>query len=131
MFLQADRHVEFHSQGGIYYRTRVPKVPRALSPRERAFAANVNRRVFGWFCPQFGRDLAYNRANCDLIVVGASNEAWRLNLDQGRFLNSFETKSPALNVRGRGCYGDIGSSALADIFTGALQLPRRCNRRAR
>jgi len=59
----------------------------------------MSRLILWWFCPQFGRDLAYNRANCDLIVVGASNEAWRLNLDQGRFLNPFETKSPALNVR--------------------------------
>jgi len=71
VFLQADRHVEFHSQGGTYYKTRVPK---------------------------FGRDMSYNHQSCDLVVVGASSEAWRLNLDQGRFMNSYQTSCTSLNV---------------------------------
>ncbi|ORX45671.1 WD40 repeat-like protein [Hesseltinella vesiculosa] len=62
--LQNDRSVELHSQGGIHYRTRVPK---------------------------FGRCLAYHFPSCDLMVGAAGNEVYRLNLEQGRFLNSIET----------------------------------------
>lgn len=60
--LQNDRSIEFHSKGGIHYKTRIPK---------------------------FGRNLAYNQVNCDLYVSASSNEIYRLNLDQGRFLNPF------------------------------------------
>ena len=62
--LQNDRSVELHSQGGIHYRTRIPK---------------------------FGRDLAYHFPSCDLMVTGSGAEVYRLNLDQGRFLNSIQT----------------------------------------
>ena len=41
-FLQCDRYIEFHSQYGRYYRTRIPK---------------------------YGRDLAYHAASCDLYVA--------------------------------------------------------------
>ncbi|XP_064605432.1 LOW QUALITY PROTEIN: nucleolar protein 10-like [Liolophura sinensis] len=58
-FLQADRFVEFHSQGGRYYRTRLPK---------------------------YGRDMAYHSPSCDMYFVGVSSEIYRLNLEQGRFL---------------------------------------------
>ncbi|KAG2198085.1 WD40-repeat-containing domain protein [Mucor mucedo] len=64
--LQNDRSVELHSQGGIHYRTRIPK---------------------------FGRDLAYHFPSCDLMVSGSGSEVYRLNLDQGRFLNSIQTDS--------------------------------------
>lgn len=60
--LQNDRTIEFHTKGGIHYKTRIPK---------------------------FGRSLTYNNANCDLLVGGAGNEIYRLNLDQGRFLNPY------------------------------------------
>lgn len=62
--LQNDRSVELHSQGGIHYRTRIPK---------------------------FGRDLAYHFPSCDLMVTASGSEVYRLNLDQGRFLNSIQT----------------------------------------
>ncbi|CAO3640211.1 unnamed protein product [Mucor fragilis] len=64
--LQNDRSVELHSQGGIHYRTRIPK---------------------------FGRDLAYHFPSCDLMVTASGSEVYRLNLDQGRFLNSIQTDS--------------------------------------
>ncbi|CAM0138416.1 Small ribosomal subunit biogenesis [Umbelopsis sp. WA50703] len=64
--LQSDRSIEFHSQGGIHYRTRIPK---------------------------FGRDMAYHYPSCDLLVGAAGNEVYRLNLEQGRFLNPIATDS--------------------------------------
>lgn len=60
--LQNNRYIEFQNKGGIHYKTRIPK---------------------------FGRNLAYNPVNCDLYVSSSSNELFRLNLEQGRFLNPF------------------------------------------
>ncbi|XP_019376290.1 PREDICTED: nucleolar protein 10 isoform X1 [Gavialis gangeticus] len=71
VFLQCDRYVEFHSQHGHYYRTRIPK---------------------------FGRDFSYHYPSCDLYFVGASSEVYRLNLEQGRFLNSLQTDASENNV---------------------------------
>ncbi|XP_018415062.1 PREDICTED: nucleolar protein 10 isoform X4 [Nanorana parkeri] len=71
IFLQSDRYVEFHSQHGRYYRLRIPK---------------------------FGRDFSYHYPSCDLYFVGASSEVFRLNLEQGRFLNSLQTDGSQLNV---------------------------------
>ncbi|RUS12563.1 hypothetical protein BC937DRAFT_87516, partial [Endogone sp. FLAS-F59071] len=42
---------------------------------------------------RFGRDLSYHFPTCDLLVVGAGPEVYRLNLDQGRFLNPLLTDS--------------------------------------
>ncbi|XP_028417056.1 nucleolar protein 10-like [Dendronephthya gigantea] len=69
-FLNCDRYVEFHAQYGRYYRTRIPK---------------------------FGRDLVYHYPSCDLYLVGESSEVYRLNLEQGRFLNSLQTESESIN----------------------------------
>lgn len=60
--LQNDRTIEFHTKGGIHYKSRIPK---------------------------FGRSLAYNPTNCDLLVGASGNEIYRLNLEQGRFLNPY------------------------------------------
>ncbi|CCH46310.1 Nucleolar protein 10 [Wickerhamomyces ciferrii] len=60
--LQNDRSIEFQNKGGMHYRTRIPK---------------------------FGRNLAYNSVNCDLYISASGNELYRLNLDQGRYLNPF------------------------------------------
>lgn len=60
--LQNDRTIEFHTKGGIHYKTRIPK---------------------------FGRSLAFNATNCDLMVGASGNELYRLNLEQGRFLNPY------------------------------------------
>lgn len=69
--LQNDRTIEFHSQGGIHARTRIPT---------------------------FGRALAYNSTSCDLLVGASGNEVYRLNLDQGRFLAPFELESEGVNA---------------------------------
>uniref|UniRef100_A0A8B9JNM4 Nucleolar protein 10 n=1 Tax=Astyanax mexicanus TaxID=7994 RepID=A0A8B9JNM4_ASTMX len=71
VFLHVDRYVEFHSQHGHYYKTRIPK---------------------------FGRDFSYHYPSCDLYFVGASSEVYRLNLEQGRFLNSLQTDAAEINV---------------------------------
>uniref|UniRef100_A0A8C5QDS9 Nucleolar protein 10 n=1 Tax=Leptobrachium leishanense TaxID=445787 RepID=A0A8C5QDS9_9ANUR len=66
VFLQCDRYVELHSQHGRYFRLRIPK---------------------------FGRDFSYHYPSCDLYFVGASSEIYRLNLEQGRYLNSLQTQA--------------------------------------
>ncbi|XP_061897734.1 nucleolar protein 10 [Entelurus aequoreus] len=71
VFLLSDRYVEFHSQYGYYYKTRIPK---------------------------FGRDFSYHYPSCDLYFVGSSSEIYRLNLEQGRFLNSLQTDAMEHNV---------------------------------
>ncbi|XP_034015516.1 nucleolar protein 10 isoform X2 [Thalassophryne amazonica] len=71
VFLHCDRYVEFHSQHGHYYKTRIPK---------------------------YGRDFSYHYPSCDLFFVGASSEVFRLNLEQGRFLNSLQTDAVQHNV---------------------------------
>ncbi|XP_046873038.1 nucleolar protein 10 [Hypomesus transpacificus] len=71
VFLHCNRYVEFHSQHGHYYKTRIPK---------------------------FGRDFSYHYPSCDLYLVGASSEVFRLNLEQGRFLSSLQTDAMEHNV---------------------------------
>ncbi|KAF5318863.1 hypothetical protein D9619_010705 [Psilocybe cf. subviscida] len=58
--LQNDRTIELHTQGGFHYRTRIPR---------------------------FGRTLAYHFPSCDTYLGASGNEVYRLNLDQGRFMN--------------------------------------------
>ncbi|KZT70459.1 hypothetical protein DAEQUDRAFT_750348 [Daedalea quercina L-15889] len=58
--LQNDRSVELHTQGGFHYRTRIPR---------------------------FGRALAYHFPSCDALFAASGPEIFRLNLDQGRFMN--------------------------------------------
>ncbi|KAH7926252.1 WD40 repeat-like protein [Leucogyrophana mollusca] len=58
--LQNDRTIELHTQGGFHYRTRIPR---------------------------FGRSLAYHFPSCDALFSASGNEIYRLNLEQGRFLN--------------------------------------------
>ena len=69
-FLQSDRTIEFHAKFGTYYKTRIPKV---------------------------GRDMIYEPTSCDLFVVGSSNEAYRLSLEQGRFLKPYTLAADACN----------------------------------
>lgn len=58
--LQNDRTIELHTQGGLHYKTRIPR---------------------------FGRALAYHFPSCDALFGASGGEVFRLNLDQGRFLN--------------------------------------------
>ncbi|QSL66261.1 hypothetical protein MERGE_000638 [Pneumocystis wakefieldiae] len=71
--LQQDRSIEFHTQGGMHYRLRIPK---------------------------FGRDMGYHFPTCDLLVAASGDEVYRLNLDQGRFLRPFKIDSLADNGEG-------------------------------
>ncbi|KAI8322937.1 WD40 repeat-like protein, partial [Martensiomyces pterosporus] len=64
--LQSDRTLEFHNEGQMHFRARIPK---------------------------FGRDLAYHSPSCDVLVGGASSEVYRLNVEQGRFLSPFQTQT--------------------------------------
>lgn len=70
MFLRNDRTLEFHAPYGRHHTVRIPK---------------------------YGRDLAYQRTSCDAFVVGSSTEAFRINLDQGRFLGPMSTNLPGIN----------------------------------
>ena len=70
-FLQTDRYLELHIRSGTYFRVRVPS---------------------------FGRDLAYHPPSCELYVVGASPDVYRLNLELGRFMSPLSTQSSANNV---------------------------------
>jgi len=71
VLLQADRYIEFHAQYGRYYRTRMPR---------------------------FGRDLVYHKPSCDLYLVGDGPDVFRMNLEQGRFLQPYTTDSTEINV---------------------------------
>lgn len=68
--LQNDRSIQFQNKGGLHYATRIPK---------------------------FGRSLAYNKMNCDLYVGASGDELYRLNLEQGRFLNPFKLETEGVN----------------------------------
>lgn len=71
VFLHCDRYVEFHAAYGRYHRIRIPK---------------------------FGRDMAYVSAASELYFGCDGPEVFRLNLDQGRFLNPLTTEATAVNV---------------------------------
>lgn len=71
VFACADRTIEFHAQYGKHYKTRVPKFP---------------------------RDMVYNAANCDLIIAAAGNEIYRMNLEEGKFLNPLQSSSESVNT---------------------------------
>lgn len=71
VFLHCDRYVEFHASYGRYHRIRIPK---------------------------FGRDMAYVSAASELYFGCDGPEVFRLNLDQGRFLNPLTTEASAINV---------------------------------
>eukprot|EP00727_Mastigamoeba_balamuthi_P013136 m51a1_g8445 hypothetical protein (644) ;mRNA; r:382638-384843 len=83
--MHADRTIEFHAQYGAHYRTKLPRV---------------------------GRDMVYHPPSCDLCLCGSSDEVWRLNLDQGRFLAPFKATSEGLNV------GDVNPAHMLLAFGG-------------
>lgn len=73
-FLCADRSVCLHAKYGSHYNLRIPRM---------------------------GRDIAYDCWSCDLLCAASSPDLYRINLDQGRFLSSLVTQSPAVNVVSR------------------------------
>ncbi|XP_019161891.1 PREDICTED: nucleolar protein 10-like [Ipomoea nil] len=69
-----------------------------------------------------GRDIAYDCWSCDLLCAASSPDLYRINLEQGRFLTSLSTQSPALNVVSRSkihgliaCGGDDGAVECFDL----------------
>ncbi|KAJ3316626.1 hypothetical protein HDU93_004368, partial [Gonapodya sp. JEL0774] len=71
VLLQSDRSVEFHGQGGVHYKTRVPK---------------------------FGRDLTYHPPTCHLSIATSSPSVFRLDLHRGTFLAPIETSLESVNA---------------------------------
>ncbi|KAJ2722493.1 Small ribosomal subunit biogenesis [Coemansia sp. Benny D115] len=69
--LQNDKSVEFHNEGQMHFRAKVPK---------------------------FGRALAYHSPSCDVLVGGAGSEVFRLNIDQGRFMQPMATAGRGVNA---------------------------------
>lgn len=65
-----DRNVEFHAQYGRHHKLRTPKV---------------------------GRDLLYNPFNCDLLIAASSDEIYRLNLEEGRFMKPLQYQDVGVN----------------------------------
>ncbi|CAG8951206.1 hypothetical protein HYFRA_00007953 [Hymenoscyphus fraxineus] len=69
LHLQVNRKLEFHTPGGCHYETRLPR---------------------------YGRDLVYDKQSAEALVpaVGVnaegSGEVYRLNLEVGRFMKSYE-----------------------------------------
>ncbi|KAH9657792.1 NUC153 domain-containing protein [Citrus sinensis] len=94
-FLCADRSISLHAKYGKHYSLRIPRM---------------------------GRDMAYNSWSCDLLCAASSPELYRINLEQGRFLSSLNTQSPALNVVSRSklhgliaCGGEDGAVECFDM----------------
>ena len=94
-----NRSIELHAQYGRHYSTRIPR---------------------------FGRDLTFNPYNCELYVVGATYETYRLNLEQGRFMSPLESNlCEEMNVVELcenlkwilGCGGDEGILECWDLRT--------------
>ena len=90
LHLQADRTIELHTQGGFHYRTRIPR---------------------------FGRALAYHFPSCDALLGASGNEVYRLNLEQGRYLNPLVLgeSSHASGDDGGGGGGGGGANTVAGV----------------
>ncbi|KAL4790770.1 WD40-repeat-containing domain protein [Aspergillus venezuelensis] len=84
--LQSDRSLEFHTPGGCHYKTRLPR---------------------------YGRDLIYDKVSTEALIpaVGVNGdgmgEVFRLNLELGRYMRSFEV--------------DVGGDDFTSAGGGALQ----------
>ncbi|ORY02682.1 hypothetical protein BCR34DRAFT_618009 [Clohesyomyces aquaticus] len=86
LHLQTDRFLEFHTAGGLHHSTRIPR---------------------------YGRDLLYDKHSAEALVptVGVNGhgngEVFRLNLEVGRFMKSYEV--------------DVGGDDLTTVGGSALQ----------
>ncbi|KAG6486531.1 hypothetical protein ZIOFF_055107 [Zingiber officinale] len=94
-FLCADRSVCLHAKYGSHYSLRIPRM---------------------------GRDITYDCWSCDLLCAASSPDLYRINLEQGRFLSSLNSQSPALNVVSRStvhgliaCGGEDGAVECFDL----------------
>lgn len=87
--LQDDRTISFHAHYGNHEKVRIPK---------------------------FGRGMAYETTNCELLVAGSGSEVYRLNLEEGRFSEpwSMET-SKSSSSPGCSCISVSQAQPLASI----------------
>ncbi|POS86308.1 putative isomerase YbhE [Erysiphe pulchra] len=92
--LQTNRTLEFHTPGGCHYQTRLPR---------------------------YGRDLQYARHSTEILVpaVGVnaegSGEVYRLNLELGRFMRSYQVDVGSENLtakEGGGLQGSIDAGSV-------------------
>ncbi|KKK13599.1 hypothetical protein P175DRAFT_0470484 [Aspergillus ochraceoroseus IBT 24754] len=94
LHLQSDRSLEFHTPSGCHYKTRLPR---------------------------YGRDLIYDRVSTDALIpaVGVNSEGmgevFRLNLELGRYMRSFE-----IDVGGDDFTSTGGGTLQGGINTGAV-----------
>ncbi|KNG50792.1 nucleolar protein 10 [Stemphylium lycopersici] len=94
--LQQDRCIEFHTGGGLHYASRIPR---------------------------YGRDLIYDRRSAECLVpaVGVNaegaGECFRLNLEVGRFMRSYEVDVGGDDGVTGGLQGGIDAGA---VNTGAI-----------
>ncbi|KAF1829519.1 nucleolar protein 10 [Decorospora gaudefroyi] len=94
--LQQDRCIEFHTGGGLHYTSRIPR---------------------------YGRDLIYDRSSAECLVpsVGVNadgmGECFRLNLEVGRFMRSYEIDVGGDDLATAGLQGGIDAGA---VNTGAI-----------
>ncbi|KAI1732694.1 hypothetical protein Ddc_01577 [Ditylenchus destructor] len=68
--LEEERYVELHTTYGRYFRLRVP---------------------------HFGRDMAFCREISELYIAGCQSDIFRLNLEEGRFLEPLKSSASSLN----------------------------------
>ncbi|KAI4604405.1 hypothetical protein KJ359_000543 [Pestalotiopsis sp. 9143b] len=89
--LQSDRKIELHTQGQMHYETRIPR---------------------------YGRDLIYDRHSAEALVpaVGLDadghGEVFRLNLEAGRFMKSYQIDLGVDEGVEKGLQGSIGVGAV-------------------
>lgn len=89
--LQSDRKIELHTQGALHYETRIPR---------------------------YGRDLIYDRQSAEALVpaVGLDadghGEVFRLNLEVGRFMKSYQIDLGVDEGVEKGLQGSISVGAV-------------------
>ncbi|KAE8421704.1 WD40-repeat-containing domain protein [Aspergillus pseudocaelatus] len=94
LHLQSDRSLQFHTPAGCHYTTRLPR---------------------------YGRDLVYDRQSTEALIpsVGVNQdgmgEVFRLNLEMGRYMRSFE-----IDVGGDDFTSTGGGTLQGGINTGAV-----------
>ena len=98
LHLQADRFLQFHTPGGCYYSTRIPR---------------------------YGRGLAYDRRSTEALIpctglnAEGNGEVYRLNLELGRFMKAYEVEvggndSGVEALQGGVNAGSVNAAAIAE-----------------
>ncbi|KAL8393175.1 hypothetical protein RB595_003104 [Gaeumannomyces hyphopodioides] len=94
LHLQNDRRLELHTMAGCHYHVRLPR---------------------------FGRDLAYDRHSTEALIPATGldgegkAEVFRLNLELGRFMKSYQVDCGADDGIDRGLQGSIGVGSVNTV----------------